>query len=384
MGRLFWKFFLIVWLAQLAAALGTSLYFWMDRQAIEARFASRLQAEGWQAPPPRPFPPFAPPGPPPEAGARPPPPPPFAGPAGEPPPDIPPPALMHILAGIVASLLSAAAIAWMVSRPVARLKAAFVAAGSGDLSVRIGPTLGRRRDELAELGREFDRMTTRLAGVLDTQQRLLHDVSHEMRSPLARMHAAIGLARQQPARTPETLERLEREGERMDRLVGELLTLSRIDAGTGGTAEIVDLSELLAELVEDARFEADQHGIAVTLDTPPELLTRAAPELLLRAVENVVRNALRHSPVGGTVAIRVTADATRCRMLIDDDGPGVPEQELENIFAPFRRLDGKPGGYGLGLTIARRALHAVDGRISAKNRPTGGLRVTIELPRISA
>ena len=380
MGRLFWKFFLIVWLAQLAAALGTSLYFWMDRQAIEARFARRLQAEGWQAPPPRPFPPFVQPGPPPDAGAR--PPPPFAGPAGEPPPEIPPPALMHILAGIVASLLSAAAIAWMVSRPVARLKAAFVATGSGDLSVRIGPTLGRRRDELAELGREFDRMTARLAGVLDTQQRLLHDVSHEMRSPLARMHAAIGLARQQPARTPETLERL--EGERMDRLVGELLTLSRIDAGTGGTAETVDLSELLAELVEDARFEADQHGISVTLDTPPELLTRAAPELLLRAVENVVRNALRHSPVDGTVDIRVTADATHCHILIGDTGPGVPEQELENIFAPFRRLDGKPGGYGLGLTIARRALHAVDGRISAKNRPTGGLLVAIQLPRISA
>lgn len=358
MGRLFWKFFLIVWLAQLTAILGTAALFWIERHELQARFERQ----------------FPPPPPPPAGEFRPPP-----GPRPGEGPRLP---VLPLLTGLLASLLSAGAIAWYVARPVRRLKAAFAAASDGDLSLRIGPTMGRRRDELSELGDDFDRMSERLASLLDAQTRLLHDVSHELRSPLARLHAAIGLARQAPERFEETMSRLEREGERMNQLVGELLTLSRLEAGVGGAAEIVALDELVAELLEDARLEAAPRHLIVDLEETPGLHVRANPELLHRAVENVVRNALKHSPDGGR--IRIVTSATpdrRCRISIFDHGPGVPEDELAHIFEPFRRArNGIGNGHGLGLAIARRVMLTVDGTITAKNLAGGGLRVDLELP----
>lgn len=366
MGRLFWKFFLIVWLVQLAGAVATGTLFWLEHQRREAR--------GGEPPPPydqaRPPPPGA-------DFSRPPPEP----PRPPPPPRLRPlPPLPHILIGLIASLLSAAAIAGYVARPVRRLKKAFAAAGEGDLATRIGNSMGRRNDELADLGRDFDRMADRLQQQIETQKRLLHDVSHELRSPLARLHAAIGLARQQPERFEETMTRLEREGQRMDQLVGELLTLARIDAGETGATETLELGELLAELAEDARFEARQRGIGVELAAPQALPVRADPALLHRALENVVRNALRHSPEGGTVRIETPPPtAGRGRIAILDRGPGVAEAQLEEIFLPFRRgSDG--GGYGLGLAIARRIVEAAGGTIRAANRAGGGFCVTVELP----
>ncbi len=370
MGRLFWKFFLIVWLAQLVAVLTTGAIFWAERRSMEARFAERL----------------APPAPPPGAFGPPGEPPPFARPDGAPPP-FPDPRKprvpwLHIISGLLASLAAAAGIAWYVARPARRLKRAFAAASEGDLSLRIGPAMGRRRDELADLGRDFDRMSERLHSLLDAQTRLLHDVSHELRSPLARLHAAIGLARQEPERFEETMNRLEREGERMNLLVGELLTLSRLEAGVHGKVEEFELDELIAELIEDARLEAAARHQIVDLEECRGLRVRANPELLHRALENVVRNALKHTPDGGTIRFVCRRIGERhCRISVFDPGPGVPEDELPYIFEPFRRARNAIGnGHGLGLAIARRVMSSIDGTISAANLADGGFRVDLELP----
>lgn len=372
MGRLFWKFFLIVWLVQLAGAVSTGALFWLEHQRRDA-FRTTPPDMADEARPPQPREDFG--RPPPGSDRRHPEP-----PHGRRPPPGPLPPLPHILIGLVASLLSAAAIAGYVARPVRRLKKAFAAAGEGDLATRIGSTMGRRNDELTDLGRDFDRMANRLQQQIEAQKRLLHDVSHELRSPLARLHAAIGLARQQPEGFEETMFRLEREGQRMDQLVGELLTLARIDAGESGAPETIELGELLAELTEDARFEAHERGIDVDLAAPQSLPVRADPALLHRAIENVVRNALRHSPAGSKVSIDASLlTAARCRIAILDRGPGVAEARLEEIFMPFRR--GSTGsGHGLGLAIARRIVEAAGGTISAANRKNGGLCVSIELP----
>lgn len=364
MGRLFWKFFLFIWLAQLAAVFATGALFWVERQ----------QWAGHAAPLP-------PAGPPPAVGVVPPAP-------GAP---LPPPGgrhhgrplpLLPMAVGLVASLLCAAGLAWYFAKPIRQLRAAFDTAAAGQLAVRVAPAMGGRRDELADLGRDFDRMSERLQGLVEGQQRLLHDVSHEMRSPLARLQAAIGLARQQPARLADSLQRIEREGERMDRLVGELLTLSRLGAGAALPQEAVEVGELLADIVMDARFEGAARGLQIAFDPGPPAVVRANGELLQRAIENVVRNALRHSPERGTVSI-AAGQRTGGRLVvrIADQGPGVPDDQLAAIFQPFVRGEGAAGGgHGLGLAIAQRAIAAMGGSIGAARGTAGGLVVSIELP----
>jgi signal transduction histidine kinase len=292
-----------------------------------------------------------------------------------------------MLAGMLASLICAAGLAWYFAKPIRHLRQAFELAAEGDLALRVSPLMAGRRDELADLGLGFDRMSQRLDALISGQRRLLHDVSHEMRSPLARLQAAIGLARQQPARIDDTLARIEREGERMNLLVGELLTLSRLDAGVGQPIEQVELGELLTDIVEDARFEGAERQISVVY-TPGEMATlQANPDLLHRAIENVVRNALRFSPPGGCVEIAAGrgADGDFC-ITIGDSGPGVPEAQLSLIFQPFFRADPAGGemtngdSYGLGLAIAQRVTATVHGQISAKNKAAGGLLVEIKLP----
>ena len=354
MGRLFWKFFLFIWLAQIAGIVGVGTYFWFERQQAEP-----LRAEA---------PPFAH-----RTGDehRPPPRPPHR-------PRLP---VVPLFSALIASLISASALAWYIARPIRHLRHAFDAAAGGDLDVRIGASMGGRRDELADLGRDFDHMTERLGHLVEGQKRLLHDVSHEMRSPLARLQAAIGLARQQPERFDETLARIEREGLRLDSLVDELLTLSRLEAGVAGVAEQVDMQELLEGIVEDARFEGAALQVRVELSAAALPEVRANPELLQRAIENVVRNALHHSPPGGVVRIVAGMTGSRVRVSVSDQGPGVPADALDKIFRPFYRSAGRTSGngYGLGLAIAERVIAAVNGRIRAKNGESGGLVVEIEL-----
>ena len=357
MGRLFWKFFLFIWLTQLAGIVGVSTYFWLERRQAEP-----LRAEA----------------------------PPFARPSGA--EQNPPLAhrrphrarlpMVPMLSALIVSLISALALAWYFAKPIRQLRHAFDAAAAGDLGVRIGAGMGGRRDELADLARDFDHMSDRLGHLVEGQKRLLHDVSHEMRSPLARLQAAIGLARQQPEHFDQSLTRIEREGERLDALVDELLTLSRLQAGVAGEAEDVDMQELLEGIVEDACFEGAARGVTVELAAAGLPAVRANPAMLHRAIENVVRNALHHSPVGGTVRVAGQSAASRLRLSIADQGAGVPVEALERIFQPFYRGGGKTsgGGYGLGLAIAERVVTAVDGEIRAKNGEFGDLVVEIELP----
>ncbi len=280
-----------------------------------------------------------------------------------------------------------------LAAPVSRIRSAAQRISSGDLSARVEPNhVPRGRDEIAHLSRDFDTMAGRLQNLVTAQNRLLGDVSHELRSPLARMNLALELARRgDEIKRQNALERIERESARLDVLVGELLTLSRLENGlraeTLGNA--VDIVALAREVAEDAEFEAQNagRGVEVEFSGPQKsLIVRGDPELLRRAVENVTRNALRHTDDNSKVSLDLASENGEVVLSIADRGPGVPAEELDSIFRPFYRVEGardRPdgsSGTGLGLAIAQRAIAAHGGTIVAQNRPDGGLLVRLSLP----
>ncbi len=287
-----------------------------------------------------------------------------------------------IAAATLASLLFAALLAWYFSRPIRALRNAFESAAAGDLAPKFASARSRvGGDELAELGQDFDRMSARLLTLMEGQRRLLHDVSHELRSPLARLQAAIGLAHQQPDKIQPSLERIERESVRMDRLVGELLTLSRLEASTTLPAcEPVDLVEMIDQIADDARFEA---GARIQVHAPAPVTVRGAPDLLWSAVENIVRNAVKHGGADSDVEVELRGENGEADIDVLDRGPGIAPEHLGEIFEPFFRSNptmNNVDGHGLGLAIAKRVVDSHGGRITAANRIGGGLRVTITLP----
>ena len=299
-----------------------------------------------------------------------------------------PPALVAAI-GLLASLAFSALLAWSLTKPIRHLRRAAAAIAEGRLDTRVAALIGRRADELGELGRDFDQMAQQLQQLIASQRRLLHDVSHELRSPLARLQAAVGLARQNPERTGSMLERIERDAIRLDGLVGELLALARLEAGNAlPPLESVDLVELVAAIVDDARFEARASGRDVAFTGGDAATATVRAELLHRAFENVIRNAVRYTREASVVEVRARvrgrpdAGAGTFVLEVADRGPGVPDADLEAIFEPFYRArNGAPGhGFGLGLAIARRAITAHGGRIAAANRDGGGLVVEIEVP----
>jgi two-component system OmpR family sensor kinase len=293
-----------------------------------------------------------------------------------------------MIVATLASLLFAVLLAWYFSRPIRALRNAFEAASAGDLAPRFGAVKRVRDDELNDLGRDFDRMTGQLRALMEGQRRLLHDVSHELRSPLARLQAAIGLAQQQPEKIGSSLHRIERESVRMDKLVGELLTLSRLEvAGALPAQEEIALMELVDGIVADARFEAEQQGRRIDLAGAALVTLRCAPDLLWRAIENVVRNAIKYSPEDGAVSVALEATVDKVTLSVRDRGPGVAPHHLEAIFQPFFRSEEgghSLDGHGLGLAIAQRVIDAHAGTIAASNREGGGLCVVITLPLAGA
>ncbi|GGP27712.1 ATP-binding protein [Silvimonas amylolytica] len=299
-----------------------------------------------------------------------------------------PPQLLWL--GAFGSLIFSALLAWYLTRPIRLLQRAFDRVANGDLDERIAPRMGRRRDEIADLGHDFDRMAERLKQLVHSQRQLLHDVSHELRSPLARLQVSVGLARKQPDNLMTSLDRIERESKRLDELVGELLTLSRLEvAGTGDPDHYFDMIELLDTIVADARFEAENAGVDIALTMDPaldnqEAILRGRAEPLYRAVENVVRNALKYSRPGQRIdmAVHLAEAGHTLEISVADQGPGAPEDQLGLMFQPFVQLDGenRQPGYGLGLAIAQRAVQAHGGTIIATNRPEGGLAMIIRLP----
>ena len=286
---------------------------------------------------------------------------------------------MLVAAGALAALAASALLAWYLARPIRNLRWAFRAAADGRLDTRVRPLMKGRRDEIADLGEDFDLMAQQLQKLVAAQRRLLHDVSHELRSPLARLQAAIGLVRQDPGKLEASLERIEREVARLDALVGEVLTLARLEGGTAaGTPQTVDFADLVANVAADARFEAEAAGRRVQLDSAEHVLVRGRAEALHRAVENVVRNAVKHTEPGTAVEITLLGQGGKAILSVRDHGPGVAPSHLERIFEPFYRVDGK--GFGLGLAIAQAAVLAHGGSIGAANPQGGGLRIDIQLP----
>jgi signal transduction histidine kinase len=245
--------------------------------------------------------------------------------------------------------------------------------------------MGRRYDELADLGAGFDNMADHLQRLVEGKQRLLHDVSHELRSPLARLQAAIDLMQQQPERTQEFLGRIEKESTSIDRLIEELLTLARLDTGIPDNQMVeVDLIDMIKIISEDASFEAQTKKCQVLTTLPEKVSLIGNPMLLHRAIENIVRNAIRHTPEGGNVGIMGEINQKKAwfNLTIKDQGVGVPEDELRLIFEPFYRSPTahRFKGFGIGMAITRRVIDAHKGEVFAENQKNGGLSVSILLP----
>jgi two-component system sensor histidine kinase CpxA len=278
------------------------------------------------------------------------------------------------------ALAVSAGVAWLLartlSRPVTGLRDATLALADGNLDTRVGHPIVERRDELGGLARDFNEMAAQLEASLRSQRELLRNVSHELRSPLARMRVALGLAQRDAGELP-ALARIERESDRLDWLIGEIMDFARADSGRGPRSEEFDLTAMLRELVRDARFESGDDGPRIELEAPAGILVRAQRSGLASAVENVLRNAAHHAD--RRVDVGVSREADGLAITVADDGGGVPEEELGLLFEPFYRGD-KVGTAGLGLAIARRVTELHDGTISARNRQDGGLQVTITLP----
>ena len=380
MGRLFWKFFLTFWLTILLAGAGVGTVVWLRHQSA---VNNENKAE--------PFPGTIDDRPPaPEywmdhGGGQLPLPPRFPDGNKHFPHKPPPPPVTLIVSGILASLGFSFALAWYFAKPLRRLRYAISSLAQGDLAIRVADSMGNRRDELSDLGRDFDHMAEQIDRLVHAQQRLLHDVSHELRSPLARIQASIGLAQQQPEKVQNYLTRIERESQRMSDLVGELLVLSRLEAGVSNTDRYdFDIGCLLDEIIADVRFEAEQRQVVIYAENPLEIWVNGWSELLHRAFENVLRNAVQYCKKGGEVRVSTDFDynSRRWRLNIIDQGPGVAENDLVAIFEPFYRSGKvkKPNSVGLGLAIANRAIAAHGGNIKASNQPEGGLHIAIEIP----
>jgi len=282
------------------------------------------------------------------------------------------------------------ALAYHIASPIHSIQATARRVAQGDLKARVPPSVSRRFDELAPLARDFDSMVNRLDSLIQNQKNLLNSVSHELRSPLARINISLALLRNRcPADSDDLFQRLDRDVVRIDLLMGQLLTLSRLEARVSSAErEDVDFAQLVEEVAADANFEAQVMGKSVSFQTSGSIILRNAdPHALRSACENIIRNAVRFTPPGSDVQIVLEVDRNapepQAFLSIRDHGPGVPEGSLQAIFQPFYRISGdgeKTGGNGLGLAIASEAIRMHRGTIRAENlRPTG-LEIIIQLP----
>ena len=275
-------------------------------------------------------------------------------------------------------------LALYLTSPIRKLREATQTLSKGRLDTRVPDRLGRRRDELGDLAEDFNVMAERIESLVASQQRLNRDISHELRSPLARMNVALEIAKQKStAQTAPMLDRIEKESERLNEMISRLLTLARLETGSEIVEpRTVDFGSLVREVAEDADFEAHVKGRSVDVFTNGEVRVLGSENLLRSAVENVLRNAVRYTAEGTGVRVELSPENGNAVLKISDHGGGVPEGELENLFRPFYRVGEdrtrSTGGTGLGLAIAERAIKAHKGTMRASN--TGdGLEVTIRL-----
>jgi two-component system sensor histidine kinase CpxA len=295
-------------------------------------------------------------------------------------------------ATLIIALVVSAVVWFLLARyltaPVDRLRDATQRIAAGDLNVRVLPSLKGRKDDLGLLAADFDAMAERVRSLLESKHQLLRDVSHELRSPLARLQLALSLAQRGDSGQAENLARIGREADRLEQLIARALLLARLERpALGAESERVDITDLLAEIVADVAIEADVRRAQVALHTSGTLEVMGDREALRSAFENVLRNAVRYSPMGSQLHVRAERRDASIEVVIEDQGPGVPEKDLALIFEPFYRVDAArdraEGGEGLGLAIAARAIVLHHGTIEARNLSATGLAVRIVLPALA-
>lgn len=295
-------------------------------------------------------------------------------------------ATLLLVSGLVISGVISLVLSLTLTRPLNRLERAANRLAQSHFDAQDVAAVALRKDEIGSLAKALAHMAERLHAALESRQRLLRDVSHELRSPLTRLQVAIGLASRQagPQHLP-AFERMELECERLNSLIGEVLALARDgnDSQALTTADF-DLAATLSSLVADARFEAQSVGKDVVLQVPDELPMKGNEARLASAIENVVRNAISYTPVQSRVAVVASSQPQGIRVTVSDAGPGVPEEELSHIFQPFYRVsqarERDTGGTGVGLAIAAQAVQWHGGHIVARNRAQGGLEIQMVFP----
>lgn len=288
------------------------------------------------------------------------------------------------------ALLVSGFICYLLTRylttPVLRLREASQHLAAGDLSTRAASGMERRRDELGSLVRDFNAMAGRIEELVSRQRQLIYDISHELRSPLARLNVALDLARQRKGSDP-AFDHIEQDLERLNEMIERLLTVAKLDpSSTPLSMAQVDLTELVSQIVRSAEFELQERNGAIRLSCEEPYFVQGNEELLHSAIENVIRNAVRYTGAGNSVDVRLEPAATPSvvRIVVRDHGYGVPESELAKIFQPFYRVaddrNRETGGSGLGLAIADRVIRIHNGTITARNATPNGLEVEIRLP----
>jgi two-component system sensor histidine kinase CpxA len=294
--------------------------------------------------------------------------------------------LFRLALALLISISLCGLLAKSITRPIQSLQKTAMAIAGGDLTARASPMLRGRADEIASLARDFDRMADRIQALLDQQKLLLRDISHELRSPLARLSISAELVQRGDL---TAAERMQSDIKSLEKMISDLLTLARIDASDKySRLDKVHVGRLVQQIVKDASFEGIRDNKSVVQTGSFEHYVFADTGLLHSCIENVVRNALRHTPHGGVVEVHIDGDSgigiPAVSISITDEGIGVPEQALEQIFDPFFRVPSpeahKQGGAGLGLSISKRIATLYGGSIAAQNLPDSGLQVQIRFP----
>lgn len=289
---------------------------------------------------------------------------------------------LRVLVSVLVLALVALLFSRWLSRPIVRLTQVTRRMAAGELGARASPQIGPRRDEIGVLAREFDRMAAQLQAGMDNQQRLLRDISHELRSPLARLEVALELARERGG-PPAELDRIGLEAARLDALIDQILTLIRLESGGGLQRAPCDLTALLSRLAEDARYAADGR-VRIHWQAGAPVTAAVDAGLLASAVDNVLRNALRHAPDGSVIELALSRVGGQIEIRVRDQGPGVAQEQLERLFEPFYRASSarerSSGGHGVGLAIVAGVLRAHGGHAEARNHPEGGLELRLCLP----
>lgn len=291
-----------------------------------------------------------------------------------------------LLSAIPVSIGLSMLIARYLVSPLRSFERAGARLAAGDLQVRVAAELGNRGDEIAAFASNFDHMAGKIEHLVEAHRRLLRDVSHELRTPLSRVLAAASLARKAAGEVAtEEFDRIEREVDLLNGMIRRLLTYVQLESGEARIdMEEIQLDRLLADVVDRSRIEpaAEERRISLRSDVP--CVVSGDRQLLTSGIENVLRNALHHTPKGQPVDIRLKRGDDLCVLTIRDHGPGVPEGELRHLFKPFYQTDvaraPQFGGYGIGLAIVQQAVARHNGTVVAENAAGGGLQVSIELP----